>query len=90
MPNAIPALKDTAGNSSEVPASFAVAITPDTELDQVSRGIYVGIAGDITVVMAGDGNVVLFASLPAGALLPIRTKLITASGTSASELVALY
>jgi hypothetical protein len=72
------------------PASNAFAITPsDTVLfANDTRGIYVGGAGNITVLMQG-GGVVLFTAVPAGTILPIRADRVNATGTTATALVGL-
>ena len=73
------------------PANRAVAITASDsdELDNVTRAIYVGSTGDLKVVTLG-GDTIVFKSLPAGALLPVRAKQVLSTGTTASDLVALW
>lgn len=72
------------------PARDAVAITPDdtTDLGSVTRGIYVGSAGNLQVQMA-SGTVVTFENVLAGAVYPIRAARVMATGTTAANLVAL-
>lgn len=76
----------------ESPAGGAVAITPhDTnELAKVSRGIYCGVGGNVTVVMADGGTAVLFANLAGGIIHPIRARIIKSTGTAATSIVAVY
>lgn len=70
------------------PASLMEAVTNDAELTYVSRAIYVGVAGDISVVdMAG--NTRLFKNAAAGSVIPIRITKVNASGTTATNLIAL-
>jgi hypothetical protein len=75
------------------PASRGFAITPsDTvsfTLDRVSRGIYVGVAGNVVAVML-DGSVLTFVGVPAGAILPIQCTRINNTSTTATTMVALY
>jgi hypothetical protein len=68
------------------------AITPSdaTDLDQPTRAVYVGGAGSIAAVMPDGGSAVIFASIPAGSVLPIQVRRINATGTDATDLVALY
>lgn len=79
------------GNSIDSPASGGEAVTAhDTnEFATVSRGIYVGGAGNVAAVMA-DGSVLTFVGVPAGTLLPIRCKRINSTNTTATSMVALY
>lgn len=72
------------------PAAEAEMVTPaNTDLNQYSRAVYVGIEGDLTVRMAGKENDVIFAAVPAGSLLPIRVSQVRV-GTTASSIVVLY
>lgn len=72
------------------PASNALAITPDDDVDlaTVSRGIYVGGAGNITATMLGGGDVV-FTGVLAGTILPVRVTRVK-EATTATALVNLY
>lgn len=72
------------------PAKRAVSITPsDTvNLSDVTRGIYVGGAGDISLVIAG--TTVLFSGAAAGSVLPIHASRVNSTNTTATNLVALY
>lgn len=78
--------------SAESPARNAISITPsDTvNLETGTRGIYVGGGGDITAVMEGSANAVLFVDVPGGAVLPIEASRVNATGTTATDLVALW
>lgn len=78
----------------DAPAEGAYAVTKhDTnELDPYSRAIYVGGAGDLTVVMRSDETAtpVTFTAVPAGTVLPIRCKLVRSTATTATAIVALF
>lgn len=74
------------------PSDQMVAVTPSDSADLtfVTRGVYVGVAGDLTVTPAyGASASVLFKAVPAGSLLPIRVSRIWATGTTATQIVAL-
>jgi len=75
-----------------VPYKNAFAITPsDTvALAEVTRAIYVGVAGDITMQLQGDSAAVLFKAVPVGTVLPVRATLVKATGTAAGNLLGLY
>ncbi len=76
------------------PADEAAAIVLSDTVDiptGPTRGVYVGVTGDVTAVMAGGSNaVVLFKAVPAGTILPISAKRINLTATGASLLVALF
>jgi len=55
-----------------------------------TRGVYVGVGGDLAVRMAGGGNTVVFAGVLAGSLLPIVVDQILATGTTATNIVAVH
>ena len=76
------------------PAANANAITP-ADLDLTiayTRGVYVGTTGDLAVRMAGEegDEDVIFKNVPSGALLPIRVKQIRSTGTTATDIVAVW
>lgn len=73
------------------PGFNAEAVTPhDTnQLTNVSRGLYVGVGGDVTVLTAG-GQTVLFKAVPAGTVLPIRINRVNSTGTTATNMVSIW
>jgi len=73
------------------PASFAAEVTPhdSNELGFVTRALYVGGAGTVTVTMYGSGSNVAF-EVVAGAILPIRVTKVLSTGTDATLIVALW
>jgi hypothetical protein len=73
------------------PARDAIAITPSdgTDIASLPRAVYVGTAGHLAVQMVG-GATVTFQNVPAGALLAIRPRRVLVTGTTASNLVALW
>ena len=74
------------------PARGAEAITYDTAVTNgVCRALYVGAAGNVSVVMA-DGETVVFTAVNAGSVLPIQVRQVTTANTTvaAAVLIALY
>ncbi|HHS89583.1 MAG TPA: hypothetical protein ENJ26_04365 [Rhodobacteraceae bacterium] len=73
------------------PASNAAPITPsDTvPLGNISRAIYVGQPGDISVEMQ-SGQIVTFQNVQGGSILALRTMKIRQTGTSAAGIIALW
>jgi hypothetical protein len=72
-------------------ASDGALVTPSdsTVMFRHTRGLYIGSAGDLVVRMVA-GTSLTFASLPAGALLPLRVDMVKATGTTAGNIVALF
>lgn len=75
-----------------VSAHRASTITPSntTVFEQPTRAIYVGGGGNITVDMTDGGTSVLFVALLAGVIYPLQVTRVYSSGTTATNLVALY
>ncbi len=73
------------------PATNAAAITPSdtTPLVNISRAIYVGQTGDISVEMQ-SGQIVTFQNVQGGSILALRTMKIRQAGTTALGIVALW
>lgn len=72
------------------PLIQAETVTPSDSVDvtNTTRGLYVGVTGDVSVIMQG-GATVLFKAVPAGTLLPIRVSRVRATGTTATTMLAL-
>jgi len=82
-----------ARQTQESPAGNSYVVTPhDTNPigEFLPRGLYVGSGGDIVMVLDGDTAPVTFRNVPAGAILPVKVRRVLATGTGASDLVALY
>ena len=73
------------------PANGLETVTPNdsAELTYISRALWVGTAGNISVRMA-DGSTAILASVPAGTLLPIRVRGVNSTNTTAGSMVSLY
>jgi hypothetical protein len=71
------------------PASNAEVVTPSdsADLTHVSRALYVGVAGNMSVVMRG-GQTVTFA-VQAG-IHPLAVSRVRATGTTATGIVAVW
>lgn len=70
-------------------ARFAAVVTPSDSVDLavVTRGLYVGVAGNISVNMSGNGAVVI--PVQAG-LHPLSVSRINSTGTTATGIVAVW
>ncbi|KAA0697404.1 hypothetical protein DTW90_18410 [Neorhizobium sp. P12A] len=71
-------------------ARFAAAVTPDdaNDLAYVTRGIYVGVAGNLAVNMSGNGGPVTIPVQPG--LHPLAVSRILSTGTTATGIVAIW
>ena len=88
-----------------MPARRAIAVTPNDNNDVTKGGgdnapsyasaLYVGVAGDISLITAGDnsangaGTPVLFKAVPVG-VLNVQVRRVKATGTTATNIVGLY
>ena len=80
--------QDTGIVGSDGTCGVAVAITPaDADLAWPARALYVGGAGDLSVVMETSGATVVFQSVLAGSWMPLRVTRVNAA-TTASKIVA--
>ena len=72
------------------PAHGAVAITPsDATTFPVTRGLFVGTAGNITVRMADGQDTIQFTNVPIG-IIALQVDKVYSTGTGASGIIALY
>lgn len=73
------------------PAWDAVAVTPSDANDLArvaTRALWIGGAGSVSVNMSGAGEAIVFAGVQG--LIPIRVDRVLATGTTATNIVALY
>ncbi len=76
-------------------ASSALAVTPHDSNEVVSNGfypraLYVGGGGTLVLRLADDTANVTLVGVPAGAVLDVQAKLVLATGTTATGIVALF
>lgn len=73
-----------------LPSSRSEPVTPhNSNTFAVPKGIYVGVSGDIVGRLDGDTADRTFKAVPVG-VWPLRFKLIKATGTTATDILALY
>ncbi|MDE1159958.1 MAG: hypothetical protein PW791_17110 [Neorhizobium sp.] len=72
------------------PASSGFAVMPsdNAALTETTRALYIGTGGDLTVRML-SGAVLTLQNVPTGAILPLRTTAVFATGTTAGAIAAL-
>lgn len=73
------------------PAGEHFTITRSDSINFIfyTRGIYVGVGGNITIVTPSD-TAVLYKNTVAGTVIPIRAKRVNLTGTDATDLVGMY
>jgi len=71
------------------PATNAVTVTPNdaTDLAVAGRALYVGTTGNLAVVTVGGSTVTL---VGVSGWVPVRVSRVLATGTTASDIVALW
>ena len=73
------------------PAGHAEAVTPNDSTDITeTRGLYVGVQGDVKVDMASGATAVTFTNLAAGIIHPLRVTRVYSTDTTATNITALY
>jgi hypothetical protein len=68
----------------------AIAVTPNdsTDLAETALGLYVGGEGDLRVMLSDATTAVTFVGVSGG--LPLMVKRVYATGTTATDILALY
>lgn len=73
-----------------VAAHGAVAVTKsDSTIIPVTRSLYIGTTGDVSVTMADGNPTIVFKNVPSGSVLPIQVSQVL-NATTAADIVALY
>lgn len=72
-------------------ATQLAVVTPSDAVDlpQVAKSLWVGGAGNVSVIAEGDTVPVTLTAAAAGTLIPLRVKRVRATGTTATAIVAL-
>ena len=75
-------------------AEIGIPITPSdaSYLPQVTSGVYVGQTGDLVVTLKNmkDGESINLKNLAEGSIHPISAKKIWSTGTTATDILAIY
>jgi hypothetical protein len=73
-----------------ISAYNATAVTKsDATVLPVTRGLYIGVTGDVAVRMWGGGSVT-FKNAVQGTILPLQVDQVLSTGTTATNILALY
>lgn len=79
--------------SSSSPAGKAYPVTPSDSANLTRgqcRALYVGSGGNVTLVCDIGEPSVTFSGVANGSILPVETLQVLATGTTASQIIALY
>lgn len=78
-------------DSVSAPAARARAVTPhdSNPLPDVPKALYFGSGGTITMRGSGDTADAVWTNVPSGSVIPFRPSHIRATGTTASDILAL-
>ncbi|NVE95727.1 spike base protein, RCAP_Rcc01079 family [Altererythrobacter lutimaris] len=82
---------DSSSDSLIAPSSYCFAIIPNDaqNLPVVTKALYVGSGGRVTLVPVDNTSPVTFVNVASGAILDVRVSQVRATGTDASDLVGL-
>lgn len=75
-------------NESKAQEAVLVAPSDSVDLAKVARGVYIGSSGDLRVTLE-KGTTVTFTALSGGIIHPIAAKRIHATGTTATNILAV-
>jgi hypothetical protein len=84
------------GMNAITPPCNAKAVTPHDSTSfafGTAKAIYVGVGGNISVEMVGDGDSThrtVFSNVLGGTILPVQCSRVNSTSTTATTLVALY
>ena len=77
---------------SSAPARHAFGITPHATnvFANPTRGLFVGVGGDVNVRMAGSQSDHVFKNVPSGTTLVIEVDRVYVANTTATDMIGLY
>ena len=68
---------------------FAVTPSDSATLTYPTRGIYVGVSGDVAVILQDDTAAVTFKNMVQGCIYPMQVSKVMSTNTTATNIVAL-
>ena len=73
-------------------AASCAAVTPSdtTRFEPAARAVYVGVGGNVAIYPANGAAAVVFLNAAPGSVLPVRCMGVASTGTTATNLVALF
>ena len=83
----------SAYSGSVEPGVKAVAVTPSNSVDLPDgpcRSLYIGVGGNVSIDLMNGGDAIVFKGAAAGSILPLRVTRVRVTGTTATDIVAIY
>lgn len=80
--------RETLTIDSVIEDGFDITPADNTELNTVTRAIYIGTGGDLSVTLV-SGAQLTFRNVIGGSMLPFRISQVHATGTTAADLVGI-
>ena len=77
--------------ASNMPAEEAEAVTPSDTVSLTTRcrALYIGVSGDVALLVNQGSTIVTFKAVPVG-ILPVRCYRVNSTNTTATNIVALF
>lgn len=74
------------------PGRKAVAVVTSDTVDLLvyAKRLYIGVAGDVAVLAVGDSVAIVYKSHPVGYFDAVQVRRVNATGTTATNIVAIY
>ena len=74
------------------PATRAVPVTPDdaAPLADPPKALFVGTGGTLVLRGIADGADAVWKNVASGGIVPLRARFVRATGTTATDILALY
>jgi succinylglutamate desuccinylase len=78
------------GDTTDFPAKSLRAVTPNdtNELEYVAKALFIGTGGTLSLI-AKEHTSAVSLTVGAGQIVPVRAKIVRATGTTATGIVAL-
>lgn len=77
------------GLNSPPDSDFDITPDDDNDLPLATRGIYVGVTGDLTVTLVNSSSSRTYKNLAAGVIHPIRARRVHDTGTTVTFIIGL-
>lgn len=74
------------------PGRKAVAVVPSDSVDLLvyAKRLYIGVAGDVSVLAVGDTVAVVYKAHPVGYFDAVQVRRVNSTATTATNIVAIY